>query len=113
METFEIVISTTSKEMADELLSAQVAGLKQSEAILKVFDPVKFYHISVEAVSGIVSVGTVASWIYTAIKKHKPDTTKVEQIIIQNNQTHIEVVINQVVNEQKKTQRTKKDKKHE
>jgi len=115
MEGFEIVISTTSKEMADELLSAQVNGLKQSEAIQKVFDPVQFYHISVEAVSGLVSVGTIASWIYAAIKKHKPDTTKVDQIVIQNNQTNqtqIEVVINQVINVQEKTRRTKKHEKH-
>jgi hypothetical protein len=112
METFEIVISTTSKEMADELLSAQVNGLKQSEAIQKVFDPVQFYHISVEAISGLVSVGTIASWIYAAIKKHKPDMTKVDQIVIQNNQTQIEVVINQVINVQEKTRRTKKGRKH-
>lgn len=94
----EIVISTSSKELADELVAVKIDGANQFEAIRKRFDAIKLYHVAVQFVQP-VAIGLFTNWLYDAIKKRSNSKTEIEGKAIQQIVTQVElnVVVNQVI----------------
>jgi len=86
MNTTEIWISTTSKELAQELIAVRFDGASQFEGIRKCFDTVQLYHVIVE-VAEPVAIGLFTSWLYDAIKKRPDAKTEIDGKPIQQNIT--------------------------
>ncbi len=88
----EIVISTTSRQMADELLALNIPDAQQNE-IQKFGELEKLvFNIGVTFFS-TVSAGVLARWIYDQIIKPGNDETKINGHVPPNNIIHIENMI--------------------
>jgi hypothetical protein len=89
MDTTELIISTSSKELADELTLVKIDGANQVEAIRKHLDAVKLYHIAVELVSP-VAISLFSSWLYDAIKKYPKHKTEIDALPVPQNITQVQ-----------------------
>lgn len=92
----EILISTSSRELRDEILNAKFDGTEQYEPLRKCIEIEKLFHVVIEHLDSL-GTGLLGAWLYDAIKKHRPNKTKIQGRDAPESEVEIRRAIEEIV----------------
>lgn len=96
----EIVISTSSRELADAFESVELESVRKYRKLQKA-DWGTPFHIAVNIAESLATK-LLAKWLWEAIKKYRPDKTKIEGRECPRSEAEIADMIEKIVEEYKR-----------
>jgi hypothetical protein len=94
--TTKVLISTTSRDLADKLLAEKFTKAHQFELVSKARESAASVHITME-ITGSEAVRPIAVWFYNNVHQHGAASTKIEGRSCPDNESGIEELFNEII----------------